>query len=198
MPAGSHLQLAEHAAEGGADAVQLREKRPLAAAEIIEVACRMRERLDERDVALFINDRADLAFAVGARGVHLGRTDLPARCARELLGQRFLIGGTANSHQEALEVAAGPVDYLGVGPVYGTVSKANPAPRLGLEALARICREVDQPVIAIGGITEERVGEVLDAGAHGIAVLSAVAHDRDPAEAAARFRARLDAHAGGR
>ena len=91
-----------------------------------------------------------------------------------------------------MEVAATPVDYLGVGPVFGTASKANPAPTMGLELLGRIVNSCDQPVIAIGGITPERVADVLATGAHGVAVLSGVVGQADPSAAARMYRDAVD------
>ena len=134
-----------------------------------------------------IDDRADVTAAAGAQGLHLGKDDLAPVVARRLLGPDILIGGTANSLAEAREVWQRPIDYLGVGPVYGTQSKANPAPVLGIEQLRAIAQECPVPVIAIGSITAERVAEVLDAGAHGVAVISAITCAPDPEAAAREF-----------
>ncbi|MYE06385.1 MAG: thiamine phosphate synthase, partial [Chloroflexi bacterium] len=124
---------------------------------------------------------ADVAAAVGATAVHLGREDLPPYVAREILGPGAIIGGTANSVEEAVKVAKQPVDYLGVGPVFGTTSKGNrAAPMLGLERFGEICEAVDKPVIGIGSISADRVADVLSAGAYGVAVLSAVVCQDDP------------------
>ena len=187
----SHLDAARLAAEGGADVVQYREKRPLTTRELVQVATSLRVALP-RAVQLIVDDRPDVALAAGAEGVHLGRDDLEPQWARAILGAGRAIGGTANSVEEARAWFRRPIDYLGVGPVYGTTSKHNPAPPLGLEALARIAREAPVPVIAIGGITPERVAEVMAAGAYGIAVLSGVIHAVDPRAATAGFRAALD------
>lgn len=189
----SHLELARSCAAAGADCIQFRDKRPRATRELVETASRMVEVALEHGARVIVNDRADVAVAAGAAGVHLGRHDLEAEAARRILGPAAIVGATANSLEEAVRVAALPVDYLGVGPVYGTHSKANPAPRLGPEALRRIAATVDKPVIAIGGITAERVGEVLEAGAHGVAVLSAVARRPDPAMETRRIREAIDA-----
>ena len=139
-----------------------------------------------------VDDRVDVAAAIGAPAVHLGRDDLPVAAARHLLGSDALIGGTANNLEEALEVASTPVDYLGVGPLFGTASKANPAPTMGLELLRRIVNSCDQPVIAIGGITPERVADVLATGAHGVAVLSGVVGHADPKDATRSYRQAID------
>jgi len=160
---------------------------------MVETARSITEQLAGFDTALVIDDRVDVAVAVGAEGLHLGRDDLEAEVARQVLGEVVLIGRTANNLEEALRVARSPVDYLGVGPVFGTRSKADPAPVLGPEGLAEIVEAVDRPVIAIGNITAERVAEVLSTGAHGIAVLSAVVCDSDPASATRRLRQAIDA-----
>jgi thiamine-phosphate pyrophosphorylase len=190
----SHAELAARVAEGGGAVVQFREKRPRTTQELVEAARRIREALADSRTSLVVNDRADVAAAVEAEGLHLGQHDLEPAVARELLGPHVVIGGTANNLAEAIAVAArGEIDYLGVGPVFGTRSKARPAPALGVEGLRRIVEAVEKPVIAIGAITAERVAEVLDAGAHGVAVLSAVVCARDPAHEAARFREAMNA-----
>ena len=169
----SHAELAALAVDGGADAVQLREKRQWTTRQLMEAA----EAVDKacRNAALFVvDDRADVAVAVDAPALHLGRDDLPVSVARRLMGADAIIGGTANSVEEALRVADTPIDYLGVGPVYGTKSKANPAPDMGLETLRSIVGQVRVPVIAIGSITPERIGEVMATGVHGVAVLSGI------------------------
>lgn len=188
-----HLELAQRAAAGGADVLQYRDKRPLTTRELLATASSIRETLAPTACGLIVDDRADVALTVAAAGVHLGRDDLPVAMARRILGPDQIIGGTANSLEEAKAVAATGVDYLGVGPIYGTLTKANPAPVMGLETLAAIVRAVDIPVIAIGSITVDRIGEVLATGAHGVAVVSAVVLDPDPAAATARCREAVDA-----
>jgi thiamine-phosphate pyrophosphorylase len=187
----THVQVAHLAAAGGADVVQFREKHVRKTAELVRLARAVQQALPEA-VQLIVNDRVDVAAEIGAHGVHLGRDDLAIETARRLL-PRALIGGTANNLGEAQRCTQRPLDYIGAGPVFGTRSKSNPAPPLGLDGLAAIVRAVDCPVIAIGDITPERVGSVLEAGAHGIAVLSGVACSDDPAAAAARYREALDA-----
>src|SRR5262249_61820123 len=121
-----------------------------------------------------------VALAASVFAVHIGRDDLDIATARRILGADALIGGTANSLTEAVRVAATDVDYLGVGPVFGTRSKANPAPPLGLDGLRAIVEAARKPVIGIGSITADRVRSVLDAGAYGVAVLSAGGLPRPP------------------
>ena len=197
----SHAEIAALAVRGGADTVQFREKRPRLTRELVEDAGAVRRACADGGAACIVDDRADVAVAVAAEGLHLGRDDLPVSVARALLGNDVLIGGTANSIEEARRVWQQPIDYLGVGPVYGTRSKANPAPVLGIAQLRFIAAECPVPVIAIGNITADRVAEVLDAGAHGMAVLSAITCAEDPEAAARTFSeaiaAWLAAHGGG-
>ena len=168
--------------------IQYREKRQVPTREMMRIAVLMSLACQEFDTAMLIDDRVDVAAAVGATAVHLGREDLPPAVARQILGPDAIIGGTANSVEEAIKVARQPVDYLGVGPVFGTTSKGNrAAPMLGLERFADICRSVDKPVIGIGSITADRVGDVLAAGAHGVAVLSAVVCQADPQASCREF-----------
>ena len=179
----SHGELARLALAGGADCVQFREKRPLTTAGLIEAAravveaCRV----------------AGAMSVIGAGAVHLGRHALDAATARRILGNPAIIGGTANSYAEAARVWTTDVDYLGVGPVHGTRSKADPAPTMGLETLARIAADSPKPVIAIGGIGPRHIDGVLRAGAHGVAVLSCVADAERPRDAAEACAAALNA-----
>lgn len=189
----SHVELAAAAAAGGADTIQYREKRQVSTKEMMRVAVLMSLACREFGTTLLIDDRADVAAAVGATAIHLGREDLPPYVARQILGPDAIIGGTANSVEEAVKVAKQPVDYLGVGPVFGTTSKGNrAAPMLGLERFAKICAAIDKPVIGIGNITADRVGEVLAAGAYGVAVLSAVVCQDDPQAACRAFADAID------
>jgi thiamine-phosphate pyrophosphorylase len=189
----SHAEIAALAVGGGADTVQYREKRTRLTRDLIADAAAVTRACEDGGAACIVDDRADVAAAVEAHGLHLGRDDLPVVVARSLLGPDRLIGGTANSVEEARRVWQQPIDYLGVGPIYGTRSKANPAPVLGIERLRAIASECPLPVIAIGNITVDRVSEVLDAGAHGMAVLSAITCAEDPAVAAKTFSEAIEA-----
>ena len=174
-----HARLAVLAAAGGADVVQLRHKGTLAKHTWLALAQQVMRALAATPARLVINDRVDVAAAVGA-GVHVGHGDPSPQLARRRLGSRALLGATAHSLQEAQALARGPIDYLGVGPVYATRSKDLDVAPLGLDGLAQIAGSVHRPVIAIGGITVDRVAEVFAAGAAGIAVLSAVVCAGDP------------------
>lgn len=188
----SHLELTRLAVQGGADAVQYREKRLVTTRELMTIAADILGVCAVGGVLLVVDDRADVACAVGAPAVHLGRDDLHVATARAMLGDGVVIGGTANSYEEAARVWESGVDYLGVGPIYGTRSKANPAPDMGLDTLRRICADCPVPVVAIGSITAERIPEVIANGAHGVAVLSAVLQADDPVAATRRCREALD------
>jgi thiamine-phosphate pyrophosphorylase len=183
----THAEVARRALAGGADTVQFREKRPLVTRELVSLAREVVAVCREAGATCIVNDRADVAFAVAADGLHLGRDDLAPEVARAIIGPGRLIGGTANSIEEARQVMATSVDYIGVGPVYGTASKANPAPVLGVERLRAIAQASPVPVIAIGNITPDSVAEVLDTGAYGVAVLSRITCDPDPEAAARRY-----------
>ena len=189
----SHADLARLVLAGGADGVQFREKRPWTTRRLLAVAGEIAGACAKANAVAIVDDRADVALAVGAGGLHLGRDDLDAATARRILGRTVMIGGTANSYDEAMAVAATDVDYLGIGPVYGTRSKANPAPVMGLDELSRIARNVPKPVIAIGGITAKRILETMQAGVHGVAVLSEIVAAEDPTSATRACRAAVDA-----
>ncbi len=189
----SHAEIARMAIAGGADAIQYREKRALLTREMVAGANDVVALCRSSGATAVVDDRADVAFAVGADALHLGRDDLTVEVARLLLGDTMLIGGTANSIEEARAVFTTPVDYIGVGPVFGTASKANPAATMGLGTLGKICAESPVPVIAIGNITADRVVEVLAAGAYGVAVLSGITCAADPAAAAGAYAERIQA-----
>ena len=136
---------------------------------------------------VIVNDRVDIALAAGAHGVHGGADDLPIAELRKLLGPRRLVGGTARDPDTALRHQNDGASYVGVGPVYATATKAGLPELLGPAGVERVAAAVDIPVIAIAGITAARVPELLDAGAHGVAVIGAVAHAADPAAATAEL-----------
>lgn len=184
-----HVTLGRLALEGGAGAIQYREKRPVDDRERLRVAEALARLCADHDALLVVDDRVDVAAAVGA-AVHVGPRDLPPSVARRL--GLTTVGATANTLQMALAEGVSGATYLGCGPVYGTTSKgADPPPTLGLDGLRAICAAVDLPVLAIGSLTPGRVRPVLDAGAHGIAVLGGVVLADDPAAATARYVAAL-------
>lgn len=144
------------------DADLIDELRPVAA------ACKA------RGVTVLINDRVEVARAVGADGVHLGRGDAETAFAREVLGRRAIVGRTVNTVAEAAAAAHAGADYLGAGPVFPTLHKDAPAPVIGIDGLAAVCAAVSIPVVAIGGIDAERARACTAAGAAGVAVIGAL------------------------
>lgn len=172
--------------EAGPCCLQLRAKQVSAAA-LRSAAARLRVLCAQAGVPFCVNDRLDVALAVEADVVHLGQEDLPledARRVRALAGARdLLIGFSTHNREQALAAAAGGADYIGFGPVFGTGSKSNPDPTVGLPALAEVCAAVSVPVVAIGGITVENAPAVARAGAAAAAVIAAVDRSADPTAA---------------
>lgn len=187
----SHAELARLAIRGGADTIQFRQKHGGVQNKLLE-ARRVATVCADASTPLLIDDHLDIAQATDADGVHLGQEDFPIDAARSVLGTSPVIGGTASKPHQAAEAYERGADYIGFGPVFPTTSKRNPKSVKGPDGLADACEAVPIPVIAIGGITHDRVRSVLEAGAHGIAVLSAVATARNPEQATARFRAAID------
>lgn len=182
----SHEELTQLAIAGGAGVIQFRQKHG-STRQMIETARHMQAICRRQKAKLIINDRLDVALAAEADGVHLGQDDFPMALAREILGPDKIIGGSASNMDQARICLAGGVDYIGLGPVYPTTSKADANPVGGLDMVRRVSREFGLPVIAIGGINAVRAGEVIQAGAHGMAVISAVCCQADPQEAAAEL-----------
>jgi thiamine-phosphate pyrophosphorylase len=178
------------AVRGGATMVQLRYK--AGTSEIMQAAREVIEVLRPTGVPVIINDRVDLARALGAQGVHLGQGDTPPAEARELLGEDAIVGLSITHPDQLKNVDPNLVDYLGAGPIFETGSKPDAAAPLGLEALAQIAGGVRLPVAAIGGITEANAAAVIRAGADGLAVISAICAAYNPEEAARALVARID------
>jgi thiamine-phosphate pyrophosphorylase len=187
----SHEDLARLGIAGGADTIQLREKGGSTRA-LIEVAKSMGRVCRRAGVPLIVNDRIDVAIAAEADGVHLGQSDFPIPLARKLLGEEKIIGGSAATFEEAKICLAEGADYIGFGPVYVTGSKEDAGPVSGPAVLKQVVEAIPLPIIAIGGITAEKVTEVIKAGAHGIAVISAVCCQIDPEGATKALRNALE------
>jgi len=174
----------EKAVKGGASLVQLREK-DLDTRPFIESAFTIKKILDRYGVPLLINDRVDVALAVGADGVHLGRHDMPYEMARKILGQDAIIGLSVETYQQAEQVSRLDADYIAISPVYTTPTKEELTEALGLEGVSHITRLCPQPAVGIGSIKANNATEVIRAGAEGIAVVSGICSADDP-ELAAR------------
>jgi thiamine-phosphate pyrophosphorylase len=178
-PAG---RLARQLLDGGAQILQLRMKGATAAA-MLAVVDELRPLCARREATLIINDRLDVALSGGAHGVHLGQDDIPLADARKLAPAPFLIGISTHNQEQAEAALAGGADYIGFGPCFATTTKENPDPVVGLDRLKRVCG-LSIPVVAIGGITLERVPDIVHAGAAAAAIIAAVNHAPDPTAAA--------------
>lgn len=166
------LDCVREALEGGVTLVQYRAK-TASSAEMYNEALQLKALCDSFKVPLIINDRLDIAMAVGAAGVHLGQDDLPCAAARRILGEEYLIGVSAHNPAEAKAALQSGADYLGCGAVFGTATKTD-VKKLGTDGLAAICREKGLPVVGIGGVTAENYREVRAAGADGAAIVSGI------------------------
>jgi thiamine-phosphate pyrophosphorylase len=194
----SHMEVARAALEGGADAIQIRDKSSTAY-NLSRVTAEIQPLVRKFGAALLVNDRVDVALITGADGAHVGQDDLPAREARRLLPKPRLIGVSVGTKEEAKRAQKEGADYVGVGPVFGTTTKPGASEPLGLDLLAEIAAAVTIPAVAIGGINADNVIRVFEAGASGAAVISFVVSAED-ITAAARSLKRLivQARAGGR
>lgn len=175
----------------GVDIVQLRQK-GLEARQEMEYLSVLRAACDKHDALLAVNDRADIAYAVGADVLHLGQDDLPVTFAREIVGPRPLIGRSTHSEEQAAAAAASDaVDYFCAGPVWPTPTKpGRPAPGLDLLSFSKRL-DAKQPWFAIGGIDLGNLDQVMEAGARRVVVVRAITDADDPARAAAEFARRL-------
>jgi len=170
----SHIQIAEDAIAGGADVIQLRDK-SASSRKLFQTALELRRLTREAGVTFIVNDRLDITLAVDADGLHIGRDDLPLAVARRWIKRDKILGVSAATVDEALEAEAHGADYLGVGPIYeARGTKFDAGKPIGLNLLQNIRHRCNTPVIAIGGIQSKNVEDVINAGATGIAVISAV------------------------
>jgi thiamine-phosphate pyrophosphorylase len=177
-PAYSLPAAVEEALKGGIQAVQLREK-DLGIRDLLAMAYRLRELTARYGAKLFINDRVDIALAVDADGVHLGGSGMPASAARKAAGEGMLIGVSTHGITEAEKAVEEGADFITLGPIFETPSKLKYGKPLGIELLREVRAKISIPVFAIGGIRKEKVESVLEAGASGIALISAILGSED-------------------
>lgn len=187
----SHEFIVEEAAKGGVSIVQLREK-DISTKEFYDLAVSLKKALKPLNIPLIINDRLDIALAVDADGLHIGQGDLPYEVARNILGKNKIIGLSVETVEQAREANNLNVDYIGLSPVFSTQTKTDINTPLELEGIKEISTFTKHKTVAIGGINQNNAGDVIAAGADGIAVVSAIVSDDDPKEAAARLRAEID------
>jgi len=168
----------EQAILGGVSLVQIREKNA-SSLNFFQTALLLKKLTERYKIPLIVNDRLDIALAVEADGLHIGQEDLPLSAARKILGPNKIIGVSAATLEEALAAQAGGADYLGVGAMFPTATKDN-ADRVSLQTLADIKRQVSIPVVAIGGINESNISQVMASGIEGVAVVSVIIASDDP------------------
>ncbi len=176
----------EQAVIGGCTMVQLREK-DISSLDFYVLALEIKKITDRYDVPLIINDRIDIALAVGADGVHIGQNDIPADIARKVIGKGMLLGVSAGSVEEAVNAMKAGADYLGVGAMFATGTKPD-AGLVSMEELGKIRRAVDIPIVVIGGISEENAMLFRPMGVDGLAVVSAVIARSDIKKSAAALK----------
>jgi len=177
------LQLIAAAVEGGSTMIQLRGKK-WTSRELLDVGMKAVRFLRQKNIPLIINDRVDIALACEVDGVHLGQDDMPLPYARKILGKDRIIGISVATPAEAEAAEKDGADYVGAGPVFGTLSKNDLGPLLGLEGLRAIRNKIKIPILAVGGISAANVADVIFAGADGVAVISAIAAAENPRRAA--------------
>ena len=178
----SNLEIIRSAVRGGVTIVQLREK-DMTTRELLEEGGRIKELLDNHHVLFLINDRVDVALALDADGVHLGKNDMPVTTARDLLGDDKIIGMSVEHPDEVESVVASGADYVAASPIYTTPTKPELETGLGLTGLREIRGRTALPLIAIGGMNLQTAADVITAGADGVAVVSAIVAADDAEDA---------------
>src|SRR5437016_2539201 len=177
---------AEKLVNAGVRLLQYRNKRA-SARELFECSKRLSSLFVPQDIIFIVNDRADVASAAEASGVHVGQEDLRAEAARSVIGTGKLLGVSTHNLDQFRDAAATSADYVAVGPVFSTSTKANPDPVIGIEFIRRVRGLTDKPIVAIGGIRLERAVEVIQAGADSVAVISDIILARDPGQRARQY-----------
>lgn len=177
----------EEAVRGGVTMVQLREK-DASTLDFYNLAMKLKSILKSYNVPLIINDRLDIALACDAGGLHIGQSDMPYSVARKLLGKDKIIGLSVESIQDTIDANNLDVDYIGISPVFGTQTKTDTAPALGLEGIGEITRISGHPSVGIGGINLTNAQDIIQAGADGISVVSAIMSASDPQQSARQLK----------
>lgn len=179
-------------AEAGVRLLQYRNK-VASARQLFESSRALAQLLIPQGVSFFVNDRPDVAYLAGASGVHVGQADLDAEAARRVMGPDQLVGVSTHNLEQFERSAVSSADYIAVGPIFSTSSKANPDPIVGLDFLRKIRALTDKPIVAIGGITLERASQAIEAGADSVAVMSGILADPNPGQRARQYVKSLEA-----
>ncbi len=177
---------AQELAAAGVGLLQYRNK-SASARELLETSRELVSSLESSRTALIVNDRPDVAALAGAKGVHVGQDDLDAEQARAVVGKEMWVGTSTHNLEQFRRAVATSADYIAVGPIFATTSKANPDPVVGVELIREVRALTDKPIVAIGGITLERAKAVIDAGADSVAVISDILLARNPGERARQY-----------
>ena len=185
----SHIQIAEKALLGGVKFIQYREKQ-LSKRESYKIALQLKEITKKFNATLIINDDIDIAMAVDADGVHLGQEDFPVQAARKILGDDKIIGLSTHSFKDAEEAQGSGADYIAIGPIFRSTTKDVREP-LGADIIKEIRKISRLPVIAIGGINENNIEDIMKTGADGAAVISAIIAKEDITGAVKEFIRRV-------
>jgi thiamine-phosphate pyrophosphorylase len=182
----SEVDVAKNLNDAGVRLFQYRNKRA-STRELLQASSGLAAELAQRGALFFVNDRPDIAFLSGASGVHVGQNDLPIAESRAVMGKGKFLGISAHNLEQFRLAAMSDADYIALGPVFATDSKANPDPVVGTAMIQKARKLTQKPIVAIGGISLERVKEVMEAGADSVAVISDLLKAKDPAKRAGQF-----------
>jgi len=177
---------ARELAAAGVRLLQYRDK-TASARDLLATSRELVSSLNSHGASLVVNDRPDVAVLAGAAGVHVGQEDLEPQQARAVVGEKMWIGASTHNLEQFRRAAATSADYIAIGPIFATTSKANPDPVVGLELICQVRHLTEKPIVAIGGITLERAASVIEAGADSVAVIRDVMCAAKPGERARRF-----------
>lgn len=186
------LEFAEQLIDAGVRVLQYRDKNGSAGA-MLRTSQSLARVAREAGTSFFVNDRPDIAFLANATGVHVGQDDVSVEQARAIIGPERWVGVSTHNREQFARAAATSADYIAIGPIFATTSKANPDPVVGVELISELRAMTEKPVVAIGGIGLDRAEEVLRAGADSVAVISDILLAADPKERTRQFIKKLEA-----
>ncbi|TEW53741.1 thiamine phosphate synthase [Psychromonas sp. RZ22] len=184
------INVVNEAVSGGVTMVQVREKSGHIQS-FIKRAKAVKNILKDTNVKLIINDRVDVALAIDADGVHLGQSDMPASIARKLIGANKLLGLSIENEQQLIEANSLPLDYIGLSAIFSTPTKTNIKKQWGIEGLKKAMQISHFPIVAIGGINQKNLTDIIQTGVDGVALVSAICHAKNPKKAASLLRLQI-------